>query len=101
MSFDIKNPFPGWKFRNGDMVFRQDGSQINPSEPEGKIIQRLWDFQGDFVKINKKQSVHFAWVTYPNDPTSRRNLLTSWGLDPDASDPGPQPTPTTPVYNPF
>lgn len=71
------------------MVFRKDGSQINPSEPEGKIIQGLWDYQQDVAEIDEKQRKHFAWVTYPNDVVKRHELLSSWGLDPNVTDPGP------------
>jgi hypothetical protein len=85
----IKNPNSGWKFNNGDYVFHKDGSQIDPSSPEGKQIQTIWDFQDNVMKIDENHRIHFAWVTYPNDTTSRQALLTSWGIDPEALDPGP------------
>lgn len=85
----LKAPNSAWRFPNGDYVFRSDDSQINPSSPEGIQIQAIWDYQNVLAKQTQEQQIHFAWVTYPNDPVSRANWLKSNGLDPSAPDPFP------------
>jgi len=62
MSWWLKNPNPAWKFPNGDYVFHggNDESQIDPSSPEGKQIQALWDYQANVLTINDDQKKTFC-----------------------------------------
>ena len=75
------------QFPNGTFVYDSSGNQIDPKSTQGQEIIAIWNQQAVIRNQNTQQKIQFAWDTYPRDPQSRAQLLTSWGLDPNSPAP--------------
>jgi len=67
-------------FPNGTFIFRKNGTQIDPKEPEGKLIVAVLKLQEEIKSANREQKEKWIITTYPRDKVKQNELRKQFGL---------------------
>ena len=68
------------KFPNGNYIFKEDGTQIDPNSEEGDLIKHILEAQKEAREGNRTQKMRWILSTFPRNKEKQEEFKKKFGL---------------------